>query len=147
MNTQVSWRGNAQWYARLQEALKQAVQEVYEGRWKYSLGGDKGLASDIVELEGEFEIQQIVYAEDQEELVIYARMGEGITTTRQAREVVHRVMGVSDEAYCVLVPLHTPEALQFWFMTGCMSHGHVGRIVIRREENPHMQFDIQLDML
>lgn len=107
----------------------------------------KDCPSRLANEKGEFEIQQVVYAEDQEELIIYAKIGEAITTARQVHEVVHQVLSDSDEGYFVFLPLHTLEALQFWFMTGFHSHGHIGRIIVRREDNAHLQFDLPLDVL
>lgn len=129
-----------EWYRHLQAALKQAVQEAYQGRWKYSLIGSKGLGTDIVEQEGVFEILKIVHDESQEELIIYAKVGEEITTAYKAHQVVHHILSDSDENYFVLVLLHSADALQFWFMTGYESHGHTGRIILRKEDNPHLQF-------
>jgi hypothetical protein len=121
------------------------VLEAYQGKWKYSLSEDKGLACDIVEREGVFEILEIVYAESQEELVVFAKVGKEIQTVRQVHEVVHHAMSDSDENYLVLIPFYSIDALQFWFMTGYESHGHTGRIVVRRKDNPHIQFDLELD--
>src|SRR5436853_7507355 len=81
-----------EWYVHLQAGLKQAVQEAYQGRWKYSLIDNQGLGIDIVEQEGVFEILEIVHEESQEELVIFAKLGEEITTVTQVHQVVHNVM-------------------------------------------------------
>jgi len=135
----------AAWYVHLQETLKHAVQSSYEGRWEYSLIGDKGLSVDMIEIEDEFEIVKVVYEQEQEELVIYAKVGQHITTARKVHETILRVMTHSDEAYFIIVPVHNPDdtdKLSYWFMTGYRSHGHMGRIILRREDNPQVEFDI-----
>lgn len=132
-----------EWYSRLQRKLKEAVEQAYEGRWAYSLTGDRGLSVDIIELDGEFEIQEVVYAQDREELIVYASVGPQFRTVREVHELVHRILSASDEDFFVLVPLHTAEELHFWFMTGHVSHGHTGRIVLRRSDNPHLQFETE----
>lgn len=141
MNKEDRLSYKVQWYLHLQAAVKQVVQEAYQGRWKYSLIGDKGLAMDIVEQEGVFEILEVVYDENKEELVLYARVGEEMKDVNEVREVIYRVMSCSGENYLVLVPFYFSDTLQFWFMTGYESHGHTGRIIIRQEDNPHIQFD------
>lgn len=147
MNDQVNWHEKMLWYEQLKLALKKAVQQANEGRWEYSVLADKGLSIEIGEREGLFEIIQVVYDKDHEELLMYAKVGEAITTAREVHEVVHQVLSDSDEGYFVFLPTHTLDTLQYWFMTGFYSHGHIGRIIVRLEDNPHLRFDPELDML
>ena len=135
----------AAWYAHLQEALKQTVQASYDGRWEYSLISNKGLGIDFFEIEDVFEIVEIIHDQEHEELVIYAKVGQHITTARKVHETILRILARCDEAYLILIPAHNLEEtdrLNYWFMTGYMSHGHIGRIILRREDNPQVEFDI-----
>lgn len=132
-----------EWYSRLQRKLKEAVEQAYEGRWSYSLTDNRGLSIDIIDLAGEFEVQEVVHAQEKEELILYALVGPQFQTVREVHELVQRVLSVSTENFFVLVPLHTVEELHFWFMTGDLSHGHAGRIVLRRQDNPHLQFETE----
>ena len=147
MNDQVSWQEKMLWYEHLKSTLKKVVKQAYEGRWEYSLLADKGLSIEIGEREGVFEIQEVVYDEVQEELIIYAKVDQVITTAREIHEVVHQLLSDSDEGYFIFIPSHTEGTLQYWFMTGFYSHGHIGRIILRQEDNPHLRFDTELDML
>lgn len=72
---------------------------------------------DFVELEGVFEILEISYDRHGEELILYAKVGEEIKDVNEVREAIYRIMSYPGENYLVLVPLHSVDALQFWFMT------------------------------
>ena len=118
------------WYHKLQKSLLKAVQEVYEPSWTYSEEADRAFSSDIVDIQGEFEVEKFVFDRDNQELVVYAKIIKEVSCIRDIHELVHRVFCISDEDYFLFVPLHTKDVFQFWFLTGYQSHNHKGRVIV-----------------
>ncbi len=122
------------WYKNLQELFKQAIERSTSPDW---LKENSYISSDIWDREGIFEVERLEYGEN--ELHIYARLGQSITSVHDIRPVIYEVLRSAVEDFFVLVPLHTPNEWQFWFMTGYESHGHIAKIIIEREKHPHIQ--------
>lgn len=140
MNDPIIPKYDRDWHEKLRQRVMQSVQENYEGRWAYSLIGDKGLAIDISFISGPFEITRIEYAEEQQELLIYLTISPEVRRVYDVHRAVHRALCQADEEYFVFIPLHTANELQFWFMIGGKSHGHIGRMIVLRSENPHIEY-------
>lgn len=147
MDEQTNWHERASWYQHVQQTLKQAIQEVYEGRWKYTLSGDRALS---LEIGGDSEhciLLKIVHDEETEELHFYLQVRDDITEVWQIQEIVHHMVADAAESLFLMLPLHTKDALQFWFVTGRYEHGHIGRFIFRKEDNPHIKFETELTLL
>lgn len=130
-----------QWYAQLQTMLKQAVQSATRETWLYDSDNNSGMASDILDIEGEFAVDRFEFSADEEELKVYAHVSKDITTLASLRMIIYKVLGFSSEDFLVLVPFYTSEEFQFWFITGYKSHGHTVRIIVRREDHPNIKYD------
>lgn len=140
MNDPGVTRYDRDWYEQLRQRVTRSVQENYEGRWSCSFIGDKGLAIDISFTTGPFEITRMEYAEEQQELLIYLTISPEVRRVYDVQRAVHHALCQVDEEYFAFIPLHTANELQFWFMIGCKSHGHIGRMIALRSENPHIEY-------
>ena len=123
-----------EWYRHLQERLKQAVDETYAKEWQHE---NDYISYEIRNIKGKFNVER--FEKGEKELRVYAHIGKSVTDTYELRLLIYEALYTAAENFLVLVPLHTPSAWQFWFLTGTQSHGHVVRIIIERENHPHIQ--------
>lgn len=123
-----------EWHTKLQELLKQAVQSSTSQDW---LKENSYISCEIWDIENEFKVER--FEKSKEELKVYARIGDAITSLYQVQQIIYKVLIYAAEDFLVLVPLHTSKAFQFWFITGHQSHGHIVKIIIERDKHPYIQ--------
>src|SRR5690349_7299017 len=102
-----------EWYVKLQELFKQTVESSTSQDW---LKENNYIAHEILDIEGEFEVERFERLKN--ELRVYAHIGEKITSPYQVQQTIYKVLRYAAEHFLVLMPLHTPQELQFWFITG-----------------------------
>ncbi|HEU5378288.1 MAG TPA: hypothetical protein VFV38_22930 [Ktedonobacteraceae bacterium] len=130
------WYPIQNWYASLQKALEQTVKNAYGDKWRAS--DNRDLACDIVGIEGICEVDRFEFHDEDEEIWIYVIIGKHITKIYEVQTAVYQALGMASEDYFVLVPFYSHTMLQFWFMMGSRSHAHRGRVIVAKEDNPHI---------
>lgn len=129
-------RHNAEWSGFLWEALEQTVKDAYNGKWKAS--DNRSLACDIFDVPGVCEVKHLEFHDEAQEIWIYVILGKSITQTYQIQTAVYQMLGMASEDYLVVVPFYSHEMVQFSFILGTPSHGHIGKVIATKEDNPHI---------
>jgi hypothetical protein len=122
------------WYRELQTLFAQAVGKATSSDW---LKENSSIIHEIWNVDGKFDVERFECSE--QEIRVYARIGPSLTSVYDLRCVIYQVLAPAVEEFFVLVPLHTPECWQFWFVTGGPSHGHSVKIMVERAQHPHIR--------
>lgn len=130
----------------LQEAVLQiAEQTCHMKGWASGQGNNAGMAIDIRhEMEQhEEELRFLHMNVTQDGLEIYATVGQAVNSWDAIRGAVYHILGLASEQFLVVTPFYDETTLQFWFVTGGMTtvapHGHIGVIIIQRQDVKHLE--------
>jgi len=129
------------WPIELQQALQQTIHAVFQSMWTlYDEGSEKGFIADFHDTADMLKSIEILRIDRSEKITkFYATVSDPkVKSVGEIQTLVHHIVSLVDEDFCIFMPLHDEEALRFWYMTGTASHGHEGMVIIKKADIPQV---------
>lgn len=131
------------WALQLREALTQSLQQLGGAEWGLNEQENAGFVIDLISL-ADMSGYDAIGIERQSvhegEIVIHARVGPDITSLPEIRRAVCKLLCAEGEELFILLPFIDQKTVRYWFAIGDRGHGHIGQIIIRREDIPQVEF-------
>ncbi len=131
------------WPTELHQALQQTIQTFFQSMWTgYDEGSEKGFIADFHDTADMLKRLDILRIDRSEKITkFYATVTDPeVKSVGEIHSLVHHIVSLVDEDFCIFMPLHNEETLRFWYMTGTASHGHEGIVIINRADIPQVMY-------
>lgn len=134
------------WSLGLRAAFEQALKEYFGSTWGYDIQEDGGMVADIAAMlrmpsHHMLSItKSLVHAQGIE---LSMTVGESIRSLSDLSKAVYDVLGAVGERLLVVLPICDNVALRYWFVIGSKTHGHIGEIIVPRENMKHIDLPVQ----
>ncbi len=128
-------------FPHLQEAVVKTVAQCCHDTWGYDIQDNGGFALDlraIADMQNSHELHILYWSVTTNGVEIQVSVDDAVTSLAEVKHAVYRLLGLVAEEFLVILPRHSHEALRYWFMTGSATHGHLGEIIIQRQNVSHV---------
>ena len=127
--------------SHFQKAVIHTVEQYCSGTWGRDIRENWGFTIDlkaIADKQSSDELQILDQSVTTYGVEIHATVGDTVASVAEITHAVYHLLGLVAEGFLVILPMHSDEALRYWFMTGYESHGHLGEVIIERKEIQHI---------
>ncbi len=130
-----------QWASQLRDEIIQLLKRLGGADWGYNQQENWGFVSDILALADMPEYHKLRMKQrtiDAGGILIDAAVADEVTSFPEIRRAVCNLLSAEGEDLFIVLPFLDQESLRYWFVVGDRGHGHIGEIVIRREDLAHL---------
>lgn len=134
------------WSLGLRATFEQALQEYFGSTWGYDAQENGAMVADIaamLRMPSHHMLSitnSLVHAQGIE---LSMTVGGSIRSLSDLSKAVYDVLGAVGERLLVVLPIVDNVALRYWFVIGSKTHGHIGEIIIPRENMKHIDLPVQ----
>ena len=129
------------WALNLQGALLKTLKECFGNTWGYDHQNNWGFVYDL-EAMADMPDKTVLQIEERsvhaQGIEVRATVSKDIASISELTKAIHDLFTSVAESFLIILPLLDSEALRYWFATGSASHGHIGVVIIKREDIQHL---------
>lgn len=130
-----------QWATHQRDEILAVLKKTNRANWGYDLQDNWGLVFDLEAMMGMPDYRTLKMKRrivDARGIEIYATVEAEISSLSEVKEAVYKLLAFEAEDILIILPFLDQETIRYWFVTGDNSHGHIGEIIIRREDIPQI---------